>query len=85
MNFWQRSTAVFSCSAPNILASCRVSKGLDAYVSLLTVCAAAPRRQPSIRCSMQRDKSTESHMYIGGGILGTILLLLLIVYFVRRV
>jgi hypothetical protein len=31
------------------------------------------------------NRSTESHMYIGGGILGTILILLLIVYFVRRV
>jgi len=30
-------------------------------------------------------KSTENRMYIGGGILGTILILLLIVYFVRRV
>jgi hypothetical protein len=28
---------------------------------------------------------TETHMYIGGGILGTILLILLIVYFARRV
>jgi hypothetical protein len=34
---------------------------------------------------MQRDRSTESHMYIGGGILGTILLIVLILYFVRRV
>jgi hypothetical protein len=29
--------------------------------------------------------SKESYMYIGGGILGTILILVLIVYFLRRV
>jgi hypothetical protein len=54
MNFWQRPTAVFSCSAPNILASCQVSKGLDAYVSLLTVCAAAPddSRRSGVQCSV---------------------------------
>jgi hypothetical protein len=89
MNFRHQPTEVLSCPAPNIRTSCRVSKGLgqglDAHVSPLTVCAAAPRREPSIRCSMQRVGSTESQMYIGGGILGTILLLLLIVYFVRRV
>jgi hypothetical protein len=59
--------------------------GLDSYVSLLTVCAVARRRQASTRCLMTCDRLTESHMYIGGGILGTILLILLIVYFVRRV
>jgi len=48
------------------------------------MCAAAHRRRPSIRRSIQPDKSTESHMYIGG-ILGTILIIALIVYFVRRV
>jgi hypothetical protein len=31
-----------------------------------------------------RSVSAESHMYFGGGILGTILVLFLIVYFLRR-
>jgi nitrate reductase gamma subunit len=53
-------------------------------VNPLRVCTAASRRQPSIRCLMQPDESTENHMYIGG-ILGTILIIALIVYFVRRV
>jgi hypothetical protein len=57
-------------------------RGADA--DLIRVRAAASRRQPSIRCPMQGDGSTENHMYIGG-ILGTILVIALIVYFVRRV
>jgi hypothetical protein len=36
----------------------------------------------SNRCSNQR---TEKLMYFGGGILGTILIIALIIYFVRRV
>jgi hypothetical protein len=34
---------------------------------------------------MEPVNRKEIHMYIGGGILGTILLILLIVYFARRV
>jgi hypothetical protein len=30
-------------------------------------------------------KQSENHMYIGGGILGTILVIVLIVYLVRRI
>src|SRR5579863_3303409 len=48
-------------------------------------CASAPTASiPS--CSNQPgDRSVEIHMYIGGGVLGTILVVLLIVWLVRRV
>ena len=47
--------------------------------------ALAPRRRQPIRRSIPPHKSTESQMYIGGGILGTLLVVLLIVYVARRV
>jgi hypothetical protein len=47
--------------------------------------AVAPRRRRSIECSIQRYESMENYMYIGSGILGTILLVLLIVWVMRRV
>jgi hypothetical protein len=47
--------------------------------------AVPPRRRPPIRGLIRRHKSMEHQMYIGGGILGTLLLVLLIVYLVRRV
>jgi hypothetical protein len=56
-----------------------------AYINPLSVCAATPRRHHSLYSSIQPDSSPESYMYIGGGILGTILVIVLIVYFVRRV
>jgi hypothetical protein len=54
-----------------------------AYGSAL---GAVPRRQrPPIRGLIPRHKPMEHQMYIGGGLLGTLLLVLLIVYLVRRV
>src|ERR1039458_2007249 len=47
--------------------------------------ALAPRRRQPIRGSIPPHKSTENQMYIGGGILGTLLVVLLIVYVARRV
>ena len=50
-----------------------------------TLGAVARRRRPPIRVPIPRCKSMEHPMYIGGGILGSLLLVLLIVYLVRRV
>ena len=47
--------------------------------------AVPPRRDPPLRGLILSRKSTENQMYIGGGILGTLLLVLLIVYLMRRV
>jgi hypothetical protein len=48
------------------------------------VCA-SERTRPSLSCLDQGvGRLQETHMYIGGGILGTILIIALIVYLVRR-
>jgi len=50
------------------------------------VSSVASRRSGQADDPMTRQRtSEETSMYIGGGILGTILLIVLIVYFVRRI
>jgi hypothetical protein len=47
---------------------------------------ASAQTEPRAGCSNHTvGRPEEIHMYIGGGILGTILVIVLIVYFVRRI
>jgi len=64
-----------------------LASGFDRVVPLLRRRdgAVPPRRRPSIQCSIPLHKSMETQMYIGGGILGTLLLVVLIVYLARRI
>jgi hypothetical protein len=48
-------------------------------------CGTEPTRRCSSRLNASLDGPKEIHMYVGGGILGTILLIVLIVYLLRRV
>ena len=50
-----------------------------------SLCAAAPRRYDSSRALiMTQIELPETVMYIGGGLLGTVLLIVLVVYLLRR-
>jgi len=64
-----------------------LASGFDGVVPFLRrrEGAVPSRQRPPIRCSILLHKSMETQMYIGGGILGTLLLVVLIVYLARRV
>jgi hypothetical protein len=48
------------------------------------MCGSVRTGELPARSDGAQDESSEMHMYIGGGLLGTILLVCLIVFLVRR-
>lgn len=48
------------------------------------MCGSVLTRRATACFNADLDKLTEIHMYIGGGLLGTILIIALIVYLLRR-
>lgn len=48
------------------------------------MCGSVPTRRTAACFNVKFDKPTEIHMYIGGGILGTILIIAVIIFLLRR-
>lgn len=53
-------------------------------IAARAMCGSVLTRRATACFNADLDKLTEIHMYIGGGILGTILIIALIVYLLRR-